>query len=52
MDDARLAYEAYREHVGRKSVHGEALPAFDDLPPRIQEGWKAAADAVIMGVDI
>lgn len=43
---AHRAYEAYREHCGGKSVHGEELPAWDDQAPEIREHWEAAAAAI------
>lgn len=47
--DARgqRAYEAYAEHCGGKSVHGEDLPGWDDQAPEIRDHWHAAASAVL-----
>lgn len=44
---ARLGYERYRAHAGGLSVHGEALPSWDDLGAqeggsRVQAHWVAA----------
>lgn len=45
-----LAYMAYRENAGRKSlVTGAELPRWEDLPPEIQRAWLAAAAAVLSG---
>ena len=44
----QVAYEGYRQRCdGRSLVSGEALPAWDDLPPVIAEAWEAAAEAVV-----
>lgn len=45
-----LAYMAYRENAGRKSlVTGADLPRWEYLPPEIQQAWLAAAAAVLSG---
>lgn len=45
-----LAYMAYRENSGRKSlVTGADLPVWEDLPEEIQLAWIAAAAAVLSG---
>jgi mannitol-1-phosphate/altronate dehydrogenase len=41
-----IAYAAYCEAVGYKSVHGETLPNRDDQSERLQEAWERAAEAV------
>jgi hypothetical protein len=41
-----LAYNAYCEAVGYKSVKGDTLPAWEDQSERLQEAWDAAAEAV------
>lgn len=47
MTLAKLAYEAYRDSAGGKSlISGEPLPDFDDLRFEIQQAWADAADAV------
>ena len=46
----RVAYEAYREAVGGKSVRGEALPSWDEQVQDnhdVAAAWCAAAQAVI-----
>lgn len=39
---ARRAFEAYALGVGGRSVRGEPLPAWPDLPARIRDAWMAA----------
>jgi hypothetical protein len=41
-----LAYAAYCEAVGYKSVRGDTLPGWADQDERLQEAWDAAAEAV------
>ena len=44
---AQLAYAAYGNHVGWRNFQGEKMPYFEDLSPRIQEAWQAAAEMVV-----
>lgn len=45
-----LAYMAYRENSGRKSlVSGVNLPVWVDLPQEMKDAWIAAAAAVLSG---
>jgi hypothetical protein len=41
-----VAYEAYAQAVGYKSVKGDMLPLWADQEERLQEAWDAAAEAV------
>jgi hypothetical protein len=43
----RVAYEAYVEHCGGKSVRGEDLPSWEDQAPEIRAHWEQAAARVI-----
>ncbi|MBK3624902.1 hypothetical protein JHN59_08580 [Streptomyces sp. MBT49] len=43
----RINYEAYRESVGHRSVHGEQLPEWPDLADHVRAAWVAAARAVL-----
>ena len=43
----QAAYEAYVEHCGGKSIHGEVLPSWDLQLPQIWEHWEAAAEGVL-----
>lgn len=46
-DYARIAYDAYRDHTGGKSlVSGQPIPGWDELPEPIQQAWEAAGSAV------
>jgi hypothetical protein len=42
----QVAYEAYAEAVGWKSVIGERLPFYENMKPRIQAAWAAVAKAL------
>ena len=42
-----IAYNAYREHTGGKSlVSGEGMPFWQSLPDDIRAAWEAAGKAV------
>jgi len=41
----RTSYDAYAFVVGGVSVHGEQLPAWEQLTGAVQNGWMAAAYA-------
>jgi hypothetical protein len=41
-----LAYTAYCKAVGFKSIHGEELPTFGEMPTDRQEAWIAAANLI------
>ena len=47
----QIAYEAYVESCGGKSIRGDDLPSWEDQHPAIQSHWVAAAKAVIEAVD-
>ncbi|WP_329492461.1 hypothetical protein OG618_37440 (plasmid) [Kitasatospora sp. NBC_01246] len=42
---ARTAYTAYGATTGNLNHLGKPMPAWDDLPPTIQQAWTAAAAA-------
>jgi hypothetical protein len=44
---AEVAYEAYKMSVGGKSIKGEPLPKYKDMPAGIQAAWMNAAAAVL-----
>lgn len=47
VDDAQVAYEAYRNHTGGISLaSGQPIPEWSQLRPEIQAAWKASADAL------
>lgn len=46
----KLAYEAYVESVGGVAFNGDKLPAFEDVPLKINVAWIAAARAVASAV--
>ena len=39
---AESAYNAYGEATGRKNYQGLPMPAWEDLPPSIQNAWVQA----------
>lgn len=43
----QVAYEAYVDSCGGKSVRGEDLPSWDGQDPAIRVHWEAAAQAAI-----
>ena len=44
---AAIAYEAYRNHTGGKSLAtGQTIPEWHELREDIQLAWMSAADAV------
>lgn len=42
----RVAYEAYCQSVGGKSVQGETLPPYEELSFEVSTAWVASARAV------
>lgn len=42
---ARIAYDAYGLAVDYKNFQGKKMPEWDQLPPKIQKAWVAAAHA-------
>ena len=47
----QVAYEAYVEHCGGKSIHGEDLPTYEDQDPVIRGHWEYSAQAVLGGLE-
>lgn len=43
---AQIAYEGYASSTGGKTFDGRDMPAWSDLPERIQCAWAAAVLAV------
>lgn len=46
----QIAYEAYVQSCGGKSIHGEDLPDWTGQSPEIRAHWNAAAQAVVKAV--
>ena len=44
--DGQIAYEAYVEDCGGRSIHGEQLPSWAGQAPETRPHWEAAANAV------
>lgn len=50
--NGQIAYEAYRNHSGGKSlISGATIPEWPDLPIAIQEAWVVAGDALLEARD-
>ena len=45
---ATCAYRAYAAVTDNKNFRGEEMPAFDALPEKIQEAWRAAVEVAFM----
>jgi hypothetical protein len=43
----QVAYDAYAEDAGWKSIRGEDLPRWDQQDGLIQRHWDAAAQAIL-----
>jgi hypothetical protein len=48
MSNGNVAYLAYVMKVGGKSVHGEDLPWWHELPDELRDAWETAAEAAIV----
>jgi hypothetical protein len=46
-----IAYTAYCEYVGWKSVNGSDLPKWKDQKESLKLAWNAAANAVVESLD-
>lgn len=46
IEVGEIAYEAYRRSCGGKSVRGDELPDWENLPYSIRIHWEAAGHAV------
>ena len=47
---AERGYRAYARYTGGKTFDGRAMPAWGDLPARIQEAWAEAAVAIAAAI--
>ena len=52
MDIGQVAYEGYLVSCDGKSIRGEELPDWDHQAPEIRGHWRAAADTVVMFLDL
>ena len=46
---ARIGYDGYAASTGGKTFDGRTMPKWDELPDRIKEAWRAAANAILAG---
>ena len=46
-DYGRIAYEAYREYVGGRSVNNQEIPEWTSQSDALREAWTDAANAVL-----
>lgn len=44
---AQIAYKAYGDSTKWLNYQGLPMPTWSELPPKIQDAWKAAAKAAI-----
>jgi hypothetical protein len=51
MTTGEIAYNAYCQKRGWKSVRGEPLPEFTAQSAELQAAWQAAADAVAAHIE-
>jgi hypothetical protein len=42
----RIAYTVYCSKVEFRSVNGDILPAFDDLPTNVRDAWISSANVL------
>ncbi len=42
----KIAFDAYKQRVGGKTVQGHDIPDWEDLGEVVQSGWEAAGEAV------
>lgn len=47
MNAGRAGYDGYARSTGRKTFDGRDMPAWEDLPSRIQNAWSDAAIAIL-----
>lgn len=55
MDDreeriGRVAFDAYRSHVGGVTYDGKAIPEWEGLSEQVRSAWVASAEAVSRAV--
>jgi hypothetical protein len=39
---AKVAFDAYSKAVGGRNVQGLPIPEWEEVGPKVQDGWKAA----------
>jgi len=47
LNAGRAGYDGYARSTGRKTFDGRDMPAWEDLPARIQIAWTDAAIAIL-----
>lgn len=48
IERAKYAYNAYGQTTDFKNFQGNPMPAWDALPPKIQEAWVNAAKGAVL----
>ncbi len=46
-DVGKMNYEKYKETVGGKTMNGDYMKKYEELPERIKKAWNDAAEYVI-----
>lgn len=46
ITNGQIAFEAYSKSMGGKTYDGKDIPHWEDISPKVQEAWGAAASAV------
>ena len=51
VDIGRIAFQAYAKSVNNETFDGKQIPSWEKVGQKIQNGWRAAAVAVLQQVD-
>lgn len=51
IDIGRIAFQAYRDQVGCITYDGKVIPPWEEVGKKVQDGWRAAAVAVLQYID-
>lgn len=51
IDIGLIAFQAYNDQVGGKTFDGKDIPKWGDVGKKVQDGWRAAAVAVLQYLD-
>lgn len=47
IDIGLIAFQAYNDQVGGKTFDGKDIPKWEEVGKKVQDGWRAAAVAVL-----
>ncbi len=51
IDIGLIAFQAYSKQVGGKTFDGKDIPRWGEVGKTVQDGWRAAAVAVLQYID-